>query len=170
MVRLWEGSEPICKSASTFNINVLDALIRPKDSHSSKPTCPDLNLPTPGWCMWITCIFSEMNTWCCQSKQANIVGLNEVTQTWKALPKTITIRGCTGEINPTLWQISLMLSFVLKTLPFTSIFVTIQVSYSFIYALSYRIQKISLTETKAEHREKKWKLQVACLVFKTGLH
>lgn len=40
------------------------------------------------------------------------------------------------------------------TLPFTSIFVTIQVSYTFIYVLSYRRQKISLTETKAEHRGK----------------
>lgn len=103
MVRLWEGSEHICQSASTFSINVLDALIQPKDSDSSKPRCPELNFPTPGWCMWITCVFSEMHTRCCQSKQANIVGLSEVTQTWIILPKTTTIRSCIGEINPTLW-------------------------------------------------------------------
>lgn len=150
-------------------LNVLDALIQPKDSHSSKSRCPELSLPTPGWRMWIICVFSEMNTWCCELKQANIVVLSEVTQTWKVLPKTITMRGCTGEINPNYGQTSLFLSTFKKTFPFTSIFLTIQVSYTFTYALSYRRQKLRLTETKAEHREKV-KLQVACSVWKTGLN
>lgn len=127
MVRLWEGSEHICKSASTFSINVLDALIWPKDSQSSKSRCPGLNLPTLGWCMCITCVFYEMNTWCCQPKQANTVGLREATQTWIVLPKTINTRCCTGEINPTLWTDHFKAKyFFKKILPFTSIFVTIQ--------------------------------------------
>lgn len=97
------------KEVSTFasqplpSARVLDALIRPKDSHSSKPRCPGLNRLTPGWGMCITYIFSEMNTWCCQAKQVNIVGLSEVTQTLIVLSKTTNIRGCIGEINPTLW-------------------------------------------------------------------
>lgn len=64
------------------------------------------------------------------------------------------MRGCTGEINPNYGQTSLFLSTFKKTFPFTSIFLTIQVSYTFTYALSYRRQKLSLTETKAEHRAK----------------
>lgn len=78
----------ICKSAPTFSINVLDALIWLTDSHSSKSRCPELSLPTSGWCMWIICVFSEINTWCCQSKQTNIVVLSEVTETCKFLLKT----------------------------------------------------------------------------------
>jgi len=88
MVELWEGKKHICNSAPTFSINVLDPLIRPTNWHSSKSRCPELSLPTSGWCMWIICAFSEINTQRYQSKQTNIVVLSEATQTCKFLLKT----------------------------------------------------------------------------------
>lgn len=53
---------------ATFSANVLDALFQLTDAHSSKSRCPELNLPTSGWWMWIICVFCEINAWCCQSE------------------------------------------------------------------------------------------------------
>lgn len=84
----------------SISIDVLDLTNK---LTSFKFKCTEPSLPTLGWCMWIICVFSEIKTWCCQSK-TNIVALSEVTHANSCIKliKLITISGSTGDINLTL--------------------------------------------------------------------